>query len=433
MFMSQNELISDLFRTEFRKIIAVLIKTFGIDQIKTAEDIVSDTFLVATKTWQTTGIPNNPKAWLYKVAKNKTLDVQKRNDIYRNKVVPDVLNSSKTDFSYEIDIDLSKKGILDSQLKTIFAICNKTIPENAQIALALRILCGFGVEEIANAFLVSKDTINKRLFRAKEKLRAADLDLKIPKDSELEERLNTVLKIIYLLFNEGYYSQCKKSSLRKDLCYEAVRLNYLLTNCETTNKPSVNALLSLMCFHTSRFEARMDQDGEFILYEDQDIALWDTSLIEKGRYYLRKACTGDKVSKYHLEAAIGYWHTIRDKDKTQEKWDQILQLYNQLLQIEYSTVAALNRTYALSKVKGKRTAIKEAEKLKLSNNHLYYSLLGDLYEGIDELEAKRNYKLALRLARIKADKSLLSKKIDNLMVSTPEKEENPEKKEVKSF
>ncbi len=414
--MCKDELLSDLFRTEFRKIIAVLIRTFGIDQIETAEDIVSDTFLKATKTWETTGVPDNPKAWLYKVAENKTLDTLRHRSIFENKVAPQVKYKNSAEYrSYEINIDLSNESIFDSQLQMIFAICNNYIPENAQIALALRILCGFGIEEIANAFLVSKETINKRLFRAKEKLRASKISLDLPKEKELGEKLETVLKIIYLLFNEGYYSLIKQCRLRKDFCYEAVRLNYLLTENEITNQPSVNALLSLMCFHTSRFDARMDQDGEFILYEDQDIDLWDDDLIAKGRHYLKKACKGDKVTKYHLEAAIAYWHTL--KDDTQNKWNQILQLYNQLLQVEYSAVAALNRTYALSKVKGKRTAIKEAEKLKLTNNHLYYSLLGHLCEGVDEIKARHHYKSALKLAKADTDKSLLSKKLKNLIVS----------------
>ncbi|MBE7472971.1 MAG: RNA polymerase subunit sigma [Anaerolineae bacterium] len=406
----QQELIPHLFRTEYRKIVSVLCRHFGFDQIETAEDIAGDTFLTASETWGLQGIPPNPTAWLYHVAKNKARNYLQRGSILENKVMP-TLTHSTSEFQEE-EIDLSPQNINDSQLQMMFAVCHPAISAEAQIGLSLRILCGFGIEEIAAAFLTNKETINKRLYRAKEKLRQEQIKIELPDASEIENRLETVLTTLYLLFNEGYYSASQNKILRKELCFEAMRLCYMLVENKETNKPQVNALLSLMCFQASRFEARQTESGEPILYADQDTSLWDSDLIRRGEYFLDCSASGNKLSKYHLEAAIAYWHT-HQKD-TPEKWENILQLYNQLLQLEYSPIAALNRTYALAKANGKEEAIIEAEKLKLSDNHFYFTLLGELYTGIDNDKARQNFQKAFSLAKTQTDKQTIQKKIARL-------------------
>jgi RNA polymerase sigma factor (sigma-70 family) len=408
-FMDNTELIPHLFRTEYRKIVSVLCKLFGIEHIEIAEDIVSDTFLSATELWGQKGLPKNPTAWLYSVSKNKTIDYLRRNTLFTKKITSDLKRISST--QYEIEIDLSNQNINDSQLQMMFAICHPSISTETQISLSLNILCGFGAEEIADAFLTNKETIYKRLSRAKEKLKTAKAKIELPKTA-INERLETVLTTLYLLFNEGYYSTSQNNILRKDLCLEAMRLALLLTENEHTNQPSANALLSLMCFHSSRFEARTNKNGEIILYEDQDETLWNKELIEKGEYYLTKASRGNQLTKYHLEAAIAYWHT--HKNDTTEKWENILQLYNKLLQIQYSPIAALNRTYALAKANGKNEAIIEAEKLNLNDNHLYHSLLGNLYSNIDNAKALQHYQTSLNLAKSSADKTAISNNINKL-------------------
>ena len=408
--MSQPELLPHLFRTEYRKITNVLCKRFGFDRIEIVQDIASDTFLTAAQTWGLEGVPQNPTAWLYTVAKNKAKNFLRRTAIFENNITPEIKNASPE--SYEQEIDLSPQNINDSQLQMMFAICHPSISEEAQIGLSLRILCGFGIEEIADAFLTNKETINKRLLRAKEKLREENIQIEVPDPAEIDERLKTVLTTIYLLFNEGYYSTSQNATLRKDLCLEAMRLCNMLVENKETNKPEVNALLSLMCFHASRFEARMNKNGELVLYEEQDVNLWDSDLISKGAYFLNCSAAGNNISKYHLEAAIAYWHT--QKSDTKEKWENILQLYNQLLQIEYSPIAALNRMYALSKANGKREAIIETEKLKLTSNHFYFTLLGELYKGIDDRKAKEQFAKAFSLAKTETDKKAIQKKIDEL-------------------
>jgi RNA polymerase sigma factor (sigma-70 family) len=408
--MQQQELIPHLFRTEYRKIVSVLCKRFGFDQMEIAEDITSDTFLAAAQTWGLEGFPPNPVAWLYHVAKNKAKNHLQRHSVFKNKIVPEIKNTV-SELSDD-EIDLSPQNINDSQLQMMFAISHPSIPVEAQIGLSLRILCGFGIEEIADAFLTNKETINKRLFRAREKFREESIAIELPDPAAIDQRLAAVLRTIYLLFNEGYYSTSQNRTLRRDLCLEAMRLCYMLIENKPTNKPEVNALLSLMCFHASRFDARIDKDGELILYEDQDTSLWNTDLVSKGAYFLNCAATGNKLTKYHLEASIAYWSTQRAD--TREKWENILQLYNRLLQIEYSPIAALNRTYALSKANSKQEAIREAEKLNLPTNHFYFALLGELYSGIDNEKAKKYFQKAFLLAKTDPEKHAMQRKIDKL-------------------
>ena len=408
--MKQQELIPHLFRTEFSKITAVLCKLFGIEHIEIAEDIASDTFLSAVESWTFRGLPANPTAWLYAVAKNKAKNYISRSHLFSEKIVNQIKSASPE--VGEIEINLSDQNITDSQLQMLFAICHPSISTEAQISLSLRILCGFGIDEIANAFLTNKETINKRLFRAKEKLRLEKIQIEFPSEGEINKRLETVLTTLYLLFNEGYYSESQDTILREDLCLEAMRLTQLLIENEQTNLPAVNALLALMCFHSSRFAARKNENGEIVLYNDQDETLWNYELITKGGHHLKQASQGNKISKYHLEASIAYWHTI--KADTKEKWESILQLYNQLLQIAYSPMAALNRTYALSKANGKQEAIIEAEKLNLSDSHFYFTLLGELYRDVDNNRAKMNFRKALSLAKTKTDKQTVQAKIDTL-------------------
>lgn len=407
--MQRHELIPHLFRTEFSKISAVLCKHFGIEHIELAEDIASETFLLAMETWSYKGIPENPTAWLYVVAKNKAKNYFARAHMFCEKIVPELKQTAAVP---AIELDLSDQNISDSQLQMLFAVCHPAIPAEAQIGLALRILCGFGIDEIANAFLSNKETINKRLFRAREKLRTEKVPIEMPETAEIPQRLNAVLTTLYLLYNEGYYSESQDAVIREELCLEAMRLTKLLLNNTLTNTPPVNALMALMCFHASRLPARKDENGALILYQDQDESLWNKALIAEGAYYLHMASQGRTLSRYHLEATIAWWHTI--KEDTAEKWDNILQLYNRLLQLEYSPVAALNRTFALSKVKGNAAALPEAEKLGLSGNPYYHTLLGELYQGIDNQQALHHLQQALQLSKTHPEKQTIQQKIDHL-------------------
>ncbi|WP_235324477.1 RNA polymerase sigma factor [Pedobacter lusitanus] len=402
--MKEQELIPHLFRSEFRKITAVLSKIFGIAHLEIAEDIASETFLLAAESWPFKGIPENPVGWLYKVAKNKARNYLTRQQLFTDKVAIQIGNSVN-EVNEELETEWSDQHINDSQLQMLFAICHPAISAEAQIGLALRILCGFGIDEIANAFLTAKETINKRLFRAKEKLRTEKVKIEFPAGAEINRRLTTVLTTLYLLFNEGYYSESQDAILREDFCLEAMRLTYMLIANEQTNLPAVNALLALMCFHSSRFEARKDSNGAIILYQDQNEELWNDELISKGVYFLNQASRGNEITKYHLEAGIAYWQTI--KTETQEKWENVLHFYNQLLIIEYSPAAALNRAYVISKVNGNEAGITATEKLNLTDNHYYYMLLGELYKDINIQRAKDNFNKAFSLAKTETEKKII--------------------------
>lgn len=403
-----QELLPHLFRLEYSKMTAVLCRLFGLKHIETAEDIVSETFLKATEVWSAKGIPENPTAWLYTVAKNKTKDHLKHVSIFETQV-KQALNAGET--AQEPAFDFTPQTISDSQLAMIFAVCNPANAAESQICLALQVLCGFSVEEIADAFLSKNETIKKRLLRARANLRADKFQIGPLQEATIKERLDTVLRTLYLLFNEGYFSGSGNHLIRKELCSEAIRLTLVLTENPLTNTTQANALLALMCFQSSRLEARATNEGETILYEQQDKNLWSKELIQQGNYYLVNACTGNEASKYHLEAGIAYWHTTPTADN---KWNHILQLYNQLILIEYSPMTALNRTFAFAKVYGYPAGIQEAEKLGLHSNSHYHSLLGYLYAATDAEKATTHYHQAIHLTKSAAEKKTLMREIERL-------------------
>ena len=402
-----HQLLPHLFRLEYTKLTAVICRQFGLKHIEIAEDIASETFLKATEVWSLHGLPRNPTAWLYAVAKNKTKDYLKRNTIFESKVVKTIMEESHDPGL--TDIDFTEQNFRDSQLAMMFAVCNPANAKEAQVCLALQILCGFSVEEIANAFLSSKETIKKRLSRARENLRIQNFRIEELRAENIVSRLDTVLTTLYLLFNEGYFSKSNDNLVRKDLCAEAMRLTLTLTENAHTNNSKVNALLALQCFQSSRLEARIAAEGT-VLFEEQDTALWDRDLINKGNYYLINAFATNELSKYHLEASIAYWHTTNASDK----WQHILSLYNELLLREYSPIAALNRTFAFAKVYGNEKAINEAVKLGLPTNSYYQSLLGYLYSTIDTNKAIEHFNQSIRLTNSPLEKKQLGKTIATL-------------------
>lgn len=406
--MDQGALIPHLFRSESRKLTAVLCKTFGLENVQMAEDITSDTFLKALEYWSYNGIPKDPVAWLYVVAKNQAKNHLHRRKIYSGKVLPAYCRSE--DDREDPWIDFSEHSIRDSQLQMLFALCHPQITLEGQVGLALRLLCGFGIEEIASAFLTRKATIQKRLLRAKQKLRQLQVNFSMPPDPEIERRMDAVLITIYLLFSEGYHSECTDQSLREDLCLEAMRLTNLLLENEKTCLPRVHALHALMCFHASRFPARRNGAQEIILYGDQDPSLWDQALIAKGAFYMREAAQGETLSRYHLEAAIAWWHTVRED--TPHKWQQILWLYDQLLLILDSPVVALNRSYAFYRVHGARAAREEAQKWNLPRNQYYFLLLAEIFRDLDLQKSRKYLEEALARAKTDAEKKTIQKKLE---------------------
>lgn len=401
---TEHTLIAHLFRTEYRKIVSVLGKRLGVEHLELAEDIAGEIFLRATETWMFRGVPANPTAWLYRAAHNAAVNRLKRDAVFARRVAPALAAEAAPGGSgaaaEAFNLDFSEANALDSQLQMMFTLCDPSIPPEAQIGLALRILCGFGIDEIAAAFLTNRETINKRLYRARERLREKGVVIGPPHSSAL----NTVLRTLYLLFNEGYYSSVEDEVLRRDLCLEAMRLCTMLAGYPPCATPAVYALLALMCFHAARFDARLGPDGALVLLAEQDPALWDVSLLTRGADFMQRSATGTVISTYHLEAGIAFWHT-----QPGDNWEVILQLYNQLLVLEYSPVAALNRTYALARARGAAVAIPEALKLGLGDNRFYWALLGELHTGA---AARAYFERALAMARTEPERVLLTRKMD---------------------
>lgn len=403
-----HQLLPTLFRLEYTKMTAVLCRHFGLQHLAIAEDIVSETFLQATQTWASKGIPENPAGWLYTVAKNKAKDYLKHEQIFAQKVSPALQDHNQAGYT---EFEFTETQITDSQLAMIFAVCDPVNPPAAQIALALQILCGFSVTAISHTFLSPAETIKKRLQRARKQLREENFQIHHLSGEALSARLSSVHTTIYLLFNEGYFSSTNNQVIREDLCSEALRLSLILTTREVTNTSTTKALIALLCYQSSRLEARLADNGDQILFEQQDTSRWNQELIVKGHQYFIDACSGSELSRYHLEAGIAYWHTTANNP---DKWKHVLFLYNELIIISYSPATALNRTFAFAKVYGNEAGITEALKLELDNNSYYHSLLGYLYSNIAIKTAIQHYQKAKTLTISVAGKNAIQKEINRL-------------------
>lgn len=392
--------------------VAVLSKLFGLRQLNLAEDIVQEALLQALHTWPYKGVPDNPSAWLYRVARNKAVDLVRRQKRWRD-LQPEYghLLASEYTLSPALQQSFEEEEIADSQLRMIFACCHPAIPRDAQIALALKTLCGLSVKEIAAAFLKDEETIAKRIYRAKEKIRQENISLEIPSAAHLPRRLDAALHCLYLLFNEGYNSSQSDQLIREDLCEEAIRLAFLLTQNPLTNLPRTNALLALFCFQASRLNARLDADGNIVLLQHQDRSKWFRPLIQKGFAFLEKA-TQEETSIYHLEAAIAYLHAVAPNfDAT--NWKAIYLLYAALHRQHASPVVALNKAIAAGYAENPKVALKELALIKgLEDYHLYHTAVGEMLvlDGQKE-EACAHFRRALSLTATPAERQLLSEKI----------------------
>jgi len=307
--------------------------------------------------------------------------------------------------------------IQDSQLRMIFACCHPAIPAESQIALALKVLCGLSSKEIARAFLTNEETINKRIYRAREKIRGDKIELELPSPHELVGRVDAVLKSLYLLFNEGYNSSHPDQLIREELCEEATRLTYLLTLYQSTNSAKTKALLALFCFQASRLHARLDDKGNIILLKYQDRKKWFQPLIKRGFFYMDSAVTEPfETSDYHIEAAIASLHASA-KTFEETDWKMICFLYEQLYKIQPTPIIALNKAIACGYAHNKKNALEELKQITgLENYYLYYTSIGELhYELNNKEEAKRYYEKAVKLTTSKQEQQLLTDKIQNCL------------------
>jgi len=406
--------VDHLFRHESGKMVSVLTRLFGFSNIEQAEDIVQDTILKALEIWKWGKIPDNPQAWLYKAAKNKAIDLIRREKLkYKIENELAVLLKSEYSLAPKVNELFTSGEIKDSQLRMMFACCHPSISQEAQITLMLKTLCGLSVREISNAFLTNEDTISKRLYRTKEKIREEKISIDYPGAGVMAQRTDAVLKTLYLLFNEGYNSSHPDQLIREDLCEEAMRLALLLSENSKTNLPQTNALIALMCYQVSRFGSRLDDKGMIVLLKDQDRKQWNQFLVQKGNEYMTRAATGEDYHDFHIEAGIASLHsnaaTYEDTN-----WKMILELYEALLSRTNNPMVSLNRWLVIAELEGPSKAIAGLREMKgLSENSYYNASLGELFlRSKNKAEAKKYFSHALTLTSSKAEAELMGRKIN---------------------
>jgi RNA polymerase sigma factor (sigma-70 family) len=407
-----NQLVDHLFRHESGKMVAVLSRLLGLQNLETAQDLVQDTLLQAMTTWSFSGVPPKPEAWLYRVAQNKAIDLLRREKRFRD-LRPRYAYLLDTEFSVDDNTNLFLENeIQDSQLRMIFACCHPSIPEDSQIAFVLKTLCGLSVSEIAKAYLINDETIAKRIYRAKERIRADQIELEVPSGPALPMRLDAVLKSLYLLFNEGYNSSNPDRLIRDDLCAEALRLCYLLSEHPLTNFAGTRALTALFCFQASRLGARQDDKGNIILLKFQDRSKWNRDLIRRGFHYIEAATDGKEITQYHFEAAIASIHAAATSFEATD-WKSIYHLYDTLYQLEPSPIIALNKAIASAYAVSRENALQELNRIKgLENYYLYYASTGEIYFDLDKKpEAKTYFQKAFTLTNSVSEQQLLLEKI----------------------
>jgi RNA polymerase sigma factor (sigma-70 family) len=412
-----RQLVDHLFRHQSGRMVAILTRIFGIHNFELAEDILQDTLHQALKDWSLGGIPDNPAGWLMVVAKRKAINTIKREKFYRSFAVDiDALLRSESTSADTMDQVFLEDEIRDSQLRMVFTCCHPALVMEAQVALTLRTLCGFGAAEIAAALLTTESNIHKRLYRAKEKIRSGNIDFTVPAGAHLRERLDAVLLVIYLLFNEGYNATGDNPAIRKDLCLEAMRLGMLLIEHPATSEyPPLYALMALLCLHSARFDARIDTNDAIVILEEQDRTRWDKELITQGLHFLGRSASGEIATALHLEAAIAAEHCLAP-DFASTDWKRIHHYYTALVQLKPSSVIHLNLAIATGKKDGPAAAISLLHKLEhhkaLENYYLLYTALGEFYrQAGDQDKALDYFHKARGLTRSPAIRQVLDRKI----------------------
>jgi len=410
-----SRLTEHLFRVEAGKLVSVLTGVFGIDHMQLAEDVVQEALVRAFRTWPYYGIPKNPAAWITQTAKNLAYDLLRREKFFREKQTEIAITVEQWSADSLADESPSfETEIKDHRLRLIFACCHPLIAQEAQTALALRTLCGFGAAEIAKAFLTTEAAIAKRLTRTRQKIRELGIPFEIPSGEKFSVRLDGVLQTLYLLFNEGYKASSGDNLVREDLCYEAIRLATLLAEHPLANQPRTHALVALMLLDAARLPARVDTDGNILRLREQDRSKWNRPMIERGIIHLGQAASGDVLSEYHIQAGITACHCMA-ADYPSTDWSRILSLYDQWTKTNNSPVIALNRAVAVANVNGPAAGIEAVESIQnraeLDSYYLLYAVLGEFESQLHHLEAAAaHFRRASQLTEVKSERVFLSKK-----------------------
>ena len=412
-------LVDHLFRRSAGRMVATLTRIFGPAHLSLAEEVVQEALITALQHWRMNAVPENPEAWLFQVARNRALDAIRRIKSLEEKV-PAIAGWGRSQcgagglagaesiagFAHEVD---------DDQLRMMLMCCHPAIPEDSRIALTLKTVGGFSVDEIARAFLTNREAVAQRIVRAKRLIRDEEIPMEMPSRSDLPQRLDSVLKVLYLAFNEGYAAHSGEDLIREDVAIEAIRLARIVALHPVAVSPQAHALLALMLFQAARSPARLDAGGELAILEEQDRSRWNRAMVAEGVKHLDCAGTGEVVTPYHLEAAIAGVHSTASSFKETD-WEYILDLYDHLLAIKPSPVVALNRAVALAMLRGPEAGIAAVEQLASHDSLRDYPplavTLGQLWlRAGDRTRAAEYFNRALALPSTTPEKRFLLRKL----------------------
>jgi len=411
------DLDEQLFRRESGRLVSALTRIFGVHNLALAEDVAQDAFMRALEVWKTRGRPDNPAAWLMTTAKNRALDVIRRERSART-FAPEVTRLLETEWTIApvIDEAFALHVIRDEQLRMMFSCCDPHLPEEVQVALVLNILCGFGAPAIASAFLSSRAAIEKRISRGKTALASSERLFDLA-DGEFVARLSGVQRALYLLFNEGYHTASGEAVVRAELCGEAMRLTRLLLEHPPSATPATHALAALMHLHAARLPARTDATGELHALDDQDRGKWDRALLAEGIALLEQSATGTDLTAWHVEAAIAAEHagagSVEETD-----WNTIVALYDRLMRLAPSPVVALNRAIAIGERDGADRGLEELESIagaeRLASYPFHRAAMGELeLRRGNPGRARGHFTAALGLARNAAERRFFERRLLN--------------------
>jgi RNA polymerase sigma-70 factor (ECF subfamily) len=406
-----GRMVEDVYRVESRRVFATLIRLLG--DFDLAEDALHDAFATALKQWTRDGVPANPRAWLVSTGRFKAIDNMRRRARFDASLAT---LAEQLDANSSADEDLDHEGVEDDRLRLIFTCCHPALASDARIALTLREICGLTTEEIARAFLTAPPTLAQRIVRAKAKIRNARIPYQVPSRADLPGRLDTVLRVVYLVFNEGYSASSGESLTRADLSGEAIRLGRLLY--ELLPEPEVAGLLALMLLHESRRAARTSPDGDLVLLENQDRSLWNQDQIAEGTALVEQSLKSQRFGPYTLQAAISGVHAGAPTPEATD-WAEIVELYDVLAQIEPSPVIDLNRAVAVAMRDGPAAGLDLIDELlahgELVNYYLAHSARAELCRRLGRIEDScAAYERALALTTQETERRFLERRLDEL-------------------